>query len=103
MKTHLSHSSGDGDLAGQHGMSLAVISLAIMWSAVMSPAAAIGIASAIGESEAMPAITGRDIGAKANPATTKIASRRRMVIRHFTPARSHGTARIDSPLGLTTP
>jgi hypothetical protein len=39
----------------------------------------------------MPAITGRDNGANANPAIISIASSRRMVIWRFTPAKSHSS------------
>jgi hypothetical protein len=96
MKMHLSQSSGDGAFDGQHGMSLAVMSLAIISLALLATAsveAAIDISSAmagidasgIDASEAMPAITGRDIGAKTSPAITAIASRRRMVSWPFTP------------------
>ena len=102
MKMHLSHSSGDGALDGQHGMSLGTMSLGIMSLGIMSAETAIGISSAmaaIDASEAMPAITGRDNGANTNPAIMKTASRRRMVIWRFTPTKSHRTAWIDSPRG----
>ena len=100
MKMHLSHSSGDGALDGQHGISLAGMSLAAVFTA-----AAIDISSVIAgidTSDVIPAITGRDNGANASPAIMKIASRRRMVSWRFTPAKSHRTVRIDSPAKLTT-
>ena len=126
MKMHLSQSSGAGAFDGQHGMSLAIKSWAIeswaikswaikswaikSWAIMSLPIAsaeaAIDISSAmagIEASAAMPAMTGRDNGAKTSPAITEIASRRRMVIWRFTPAKSHRTARIDSLPRLKTP
>ncbi len=92
MSTHLSQSIGAGAFEGQHGMSLAI----------SSAVADIDTSSAITDidaSEVMPAMTGRDSGAKANPAIIRIASSRRMVIWRFTSAKSHRTAQIDSPAG----
>ena len=57
----------------------------------------------IDASGVVPAITGRASGARISPAIIKVASSRRMVIRHFTRPKSHGTYRIDSPSPLTTP
>jgi hypothetical protein len=57
----------------------------------------------IATSADVPAMTGRDIGDKAIPATIRIASSRRMVIGRFTPAKSHRMTRIDSLQGLTRP
>ena len=94
MNTHLSQSIGALD--GQHGMSFAI----------SSAVADMDISSAIADidaSEVVPAMTGRDNGAKANPAIMKIASSRRMVIWRFTPTKSHRTAQIDSLPTLTTP
>jgi hypothetical protein len=105
-KTHLSQSSGAGAFDGQHGMSLAIKSSAIMSLPIASAEAAIDISSAmagIDASEAMPAMTGRDNGAKTSPAITEIASRRRMVIWRFTRIKFHRTVQIDSLPRLTTP
>jgi hypothetical protein len=96
MRTHLSQSTGAGALAGQQGMSPAI-----------SPAIAdVDISSAIADIEASdvaPAMTGEDSGANTSPAIMTIASRRRMVIWRFTPAKSHRTVQIDSLARLTTP
>jgi hypothetical protein len=90
MSTHLSQSIGAGAFDGQQGMSLAISS------------ADMDISSAVADidaSEVMPAMTGRDSGAKTNPTIIRIASSRRMVIWRFTSAKSHRTAQIDSPAG----
>ena len=89
MNTHLSQSIGVGAFEGQHGMSLAI----------SSAVADIDTSSAITDidaSEAVPAMTGRDSGANAKPAIIRIASSRRMVIWHFTPAKSHRYVKIES-------
>jgi hypothetical protein len=70
MNTHLSQSIGTGAFGGQHGMSFAI----------SSAVAAIDISSAIATSDVVPAMTGRDNGAKTKPAIMKIANSRRMVI-----------------------
>ena len=96
VKTHLSQSTGAGALAGQQGMS----------PAISSATAGMGISPAIADieaSEPAPAMTGEDSGANTSPAIMTIASRRRMVIWRFTPAKSHRTAQIDSLPRLTTP
>ena len=85
MKTHLSQSTGAGAFDGQHGMSPAI-------SSVMSFANSVDMAdgdisSAIACIEAwdgISAMTGRETGANARPATTRIASSRRMVKFRFT-------------------
>jgi hypothetical protein len=69
ISTHLSQSTGIGALVGQHGISLAISSAADMSSAT----------AAIDESEAVPAMTGRDNGPSTSPAIMKIASSRCMV------------------------
>jgi hypothetical protein len=98
MNTHLSQSTGAFD--GQHGMPFAIASAV----AEMDISSAISSAIAdIDASEFVPAMTGRDNGARTSPAIMKIASRRRMVIWRFTATKSHKTARIDSLPGLTTP
>ena len=91
MNTHLSQSIGAGAFEGQHGMSLAI-------SSAVADTDASAIAD-IAASMAAPAMTGRDSGAKANPAIIRIASSRRMVTWRFTPPKSHRTAQIDSPAG----
>lgn len=83
MNTHLSQSTGIGAFDGQHGISLA-------------------ISSVIADGDAS-AITGRETGANAKPAITRIANSRRMVIWQFISANSHRTALIDSLTRLTTP
>lgn len=94
MNTHLSQSTGAGALEGQQGMSPATSSIAdIDISSVIAD---------IGPSGVVPAMTGKDSGANTSPAIKEIASSRRMVIWRFTSAKSHRTARIDSPSKLTT-
>ncbi len=96
---HLSQSPGDG----QHGMSFTILSTVAdidISSAIASSAIVDADADA---SEAVPAMTGRDNGAKTSPAIMKIASSWRMVIWRFTPIKSHSTAQIDSLPRLTTP
>jgi hypothetical protein len=85
-----------GALAGQQGMSFAIP------SAVADTDISSAIAG-IDASEGVPAMTGRDSGTNANPAIVRIASSRRMVILHFTSAKSHRMAQIDSQPRLTTP
>jgi hypothetical protein len=96
INTHLPQSVGAGALAGQHGMSLAFA------SAVADTDMSSAIAG-IDASKGAPAMTGRDSGANANPAIVRIASSRRMMILHFTSAKSHRMAQIDSRPRLTTP
>jgi hypothetical protein len=93
MTAHLSQSIGAGALFGQHGIS----------PAISSGVAEIDISSAIDPSAGVPAMTGRENGANANPTIIRVASSRRMVIWRFTSTKSHRTARIDSLLNLTTP
>jgi hypothetical protein len=90
INTHLSQSTGA--LAGQHGMPLA-ISSAVADIAISSAIAAID------PSDGIPAITGRDSGANASPAITKIASSRRMAVWRFTPSKSHRWPEIESLSG----
>ena len=72
MKTHLSQPIGAGALDGQQGMSLAI-------SSVVSEADVLSAAACIDTSEAAGcAMTGRETGANARPAITKITSSRRM-------------------------
>jgi hypothetical protein len=95
MNMHLSQPIGDE----QHGMSFTILSTVAdmdISSAIASSAIADVVAS-----EGVPAMTGRDNGAKTSPAIMKIASSRRMVIWRFTPTKSHRTAQIESPPKLT--
>jgi hypothetical protein len=85
MNTHLSQSIGAGALAGQHGISPAIADMDIS-SAI----------AGIDTSGAAPAMTGRDNGAKTNPAIIRIASSRRMAIWRFTPSKSHRSVKIES-------
>lgn len=94
INTHLPQSIGA--LAGQHGMSFA-ISSAVADTDISS------VIAGIDASNGVPAMTGRDSGANANPAIVRIASSPRMVIFRFTPAKSHRMAQIDSRPRLTTP
>jgi len=96
INTHLPQSIGAGALTGQHGMSLA-----ICWAVADTDisSAIVGIDA----SDGVPAMTGRDSGANANPAIVRIASSPRMVIFRFTPPKSHRMAQIDSRPRLTTP
>lgn len=78
MNTHLPQSTGVGALDGQHGISLAILS-------VMTDG---GISSAIASAEARKAgsaMTGRETGANARPAIIKTAKSRRMVNLRLTP------------------
>ena len=89
MKTHLSQSTAIGAFDGQHGMSLAISSIA---SADISEEAISDgvISSAIACSEAgLAAIAGREAGANARPAIIRIASNRRMAKCGFTARDSH--------------
>lgn len=70
MRRHFSQSIGAGAFDGQHGMSFAMSSAVATISCDTA-----AIAPADGDS----AMTGRDSGANARPATIKIAIKRRMV------------------------
>ena len=88
---HLSQPTGAGvgAFGGQHGMS----------SAISSVAADDDISSAIAcieASEDVIAITGRETGANARPAITRIASSRRMINVRFTWPVSHKLAAMES-------
>lgn len=73
MNTHLSQPIGAGAFDGQQGMSFAI----------SSADADMDISSAIQACEIVPAMIGRESGAKTSPAIMKIASRRRMRRRGF--------------------
>jgi hypothetical protein len=95
MKTHLSQPTGAGAFDGQHGMSVAISSLA----------AEDDISSAIAcidTSEEVSAMTGRETGANTRPAITRIASSRRMAKLRFTRQNSHKSAAMESPSFLHT-
>jgi hypothetical protein len=77
MNTHLSQPTGVGAFDGQHGMSLAI-------SSVASAADISSVIACIDASEDISAMTGRETGANARPAITRIASSRRMVKFRFT-------------------
>jgi hypothetical protein len=90
MKTHLSQPTGAGAFDGQHGMSVAISSVA----------AEDDISSAIAcidTSEEVSAMTGRETGANTRPAITRIASSRRMAKLRFTRQNSHKSAAMESP------
>src|SRR6267142_5085333 len=74
---HLSQPIGAGAFDGQHGMSPAI-------SSVISAADISSVITCIDASEDICAMTGRETGANARPATTRIASSRRMVKFRFT-------------------
>ena len=92
MHTHLSQPTGVGAFGGQHGMS----------SAISSVVADDDISSAIACIDASEAIamTGRETGANARPAITRIASSRRMVNVRFTWLVSHKLAAVESSRSL---
>jgi len=69
MKTHLSQSIGAGASAGQHGIDMPSIAIAVDASSA-TPAAGASVV----------AMADRDSGASTNPAITAIANSRRMVI-----------------------
>jgi len=74
---HLSQPIGAGAFDGQHGISPAI-------SSVVSAADISSVMTCIDASEDISAMTGRETGANARPAITRIASSRRMVKFRFT-------------------
>jgi hypothetical protein len=74
---HLSQPTGNGAFDGQHGMSLAI-------SSAMADGDISSAIACIDASEDISAMTGRETGANARPAITRIASSRRMVKFRFT-------------------
>jgi hypothetical protein len=82
MKTHLSQPIGGGAFDGQHGMSPAISSI-ISEADMSSAMATIDMAEDVISAE-VAAITGRETGAKARPAVTRIASNQRMTRQRFT-------------------
>jgi hypothetical protein len=97
IKRHLSQPSGAGAGAfdGQHGMSLGISSVA----------ADDDISSTIASIDAsgdIAAMTGRETGASARPAITRIASSRRMAKFRFTVRDSHKWAAVESSSFLHT-
>jgi hypothetical protein len=97
MNTHLSQPTGDGDGAfdGQQGMSLAI-------SSVVADADISSAIPCIDPPEDVFAMRGRETGASAKPAITRIASSRRMVKVRFTELNSHRLAAMESPPLLHT-
>ena len=89
MNTHLSQPTGDGAFDGQHGMSLAI------WSVVADADVSSAIAC-IDPPEDVSAMTGRETGASARPAITRIASSRRMAKVRFTELDFHSLAAMES-------
>jgi hypothetical protein len=87
MKTHLSQPTGVGAFDGQHGMSLAI-------SSVMAGGDIPSVIACTDASEDISAMTGRETGANASPAITKIASSRRMVKFRFTELESRNLVAI---------
>jgi len=71
MKTHLSQSTGAGAFDGQHGISFAI-------SSVVADGDILCTIACIDTSEDVSAMAGRETGANARPAITRIASSRRM-------------------------
>jgi len=92
MKTHLSQPTGVGAFDGQHGMSLAI-------SSVMADGDISSAIACIDASEDISAMAGRETGANARPAITRIASSRRMVKFRFTVPESHICVSIESLRG----
>ena len=91
MKTHMSQPVGAGAFDGQHGISVAISSVA---------AADISFAIAcIETSEGVAAMTG-PTGANTRPAIARTASSRRMAECRFTGAGSHKRAAMESPATL---
>src|SRR6267142_1963145 len=82
---HLSQPIGAGAFDGQHAMSPAI-------SSIVSAADISSVMTCIDASEDISAMTGRETGANARPATTRIASSRRMVKLRFTNPDSHKIA-----------
>jgi len=86
MYTHLSQLIGAGALDGQHGMSLAI-------SSVISEADMSSAAACIDTSETTGcAMTGRETGANARPAITRVANSLRMAKLRFINPESHKIA-----------
>lgn len=86
-KTHLSQSTGAFD--GQHGISFAI-------SSVVADADISRAIVCIDAWEGTSAMTGRETGANARPAITRIASSRRMAKLRFTDLGSHKLAAMES-------
>ena len=85
---HLSQPIGAGAFDGQHGMSPAI-------SSVASAADISSVMTCIDASEDICAMTGRETGANARPAITRIASSRRMVKFRFTELDSRNLVAIE--------
>ena len=105
MKTHLSQPSGIGAFDGQHGISLAISSIVsadISDDAISDEASSGDAISSIiacwAAWEDVAAITGREAGANARPAITRIASNRRMAKWGFTVPESHRRVAMERSL-----
>ena len=101
MKTHLSQSTAAGAFDGQHGMSLAISSIisADISDEVVSDGVISSAIACMGPCEDVAAITGRETGASARPAMTRIASNRRMAKFGFTTGDSHRLVAMErSPI-----
>ena len=86
---HLSQPTGDGAFDGQQGMSLAI-------SSVVADADISSTIACIDPPEDVSAMRGRETGASAKPAITRIASSRRMARLRFTELISHKLGPIES-------
>jgi hypothetical protein len=85
MYTHLSHPTGAGAFDGQHGMSLAI-------SSIVTDGDISSDIACTEASEGISAMTGRETGANARPAITRVASSRRMAKLRFINPESHKMA-----------
>jgi hypothetical protein len=94
MKTHLSQPAGIGAFDGQHGISLAIPSIAS--EAAISDELTSSAIAGWELCNGISAITGRESGASARPAIMRIASSRRMAKRGFTSRNSHKWPAMES-------
>ena len=85
MYTHLSHPTGAGAFDGQHGMSLAI-------SSIVTDGDISSDIACTEASEDISAMTGRETGANARPAITRVASSQRMAKLSFINPESHKMA-----------
>jgi hypothetical protein len=90
MKTHLSQPTGGGAFDGQHGMSLAISFIVAGADGVIPDDVRSSAIAGIEGLEGVSAMTGRETGASAKPAITRIASNRRRAESCFTASTSHG-------------
>jgi len=85
MYTHLSQPTGGGAFDGQHGMSLTI-------SSIVTDGDISSDIACTEASEDISAMTGRETGANARPAITRVASSRRMAKLRFINPESHKMA-----------